>query len=150
VPGNFSTSTSFSGALAGGRGSTIVSELNGIMNHITLSEVGARTRTTTGWIVNLVKKNENTKISLNLFDRYVTFIESISDSQPGNVAISKASIIYGDIGENSDAVVPISDELAIYNNINSADKAIVKTNTLHWKQTEDKKVKTEIKKRLNE
>lgn len=150
VPGAFDEKTSFSDTLDDGNGARIVSEFSGIKQHITIADVGAESDTSLGWFVHLAKYWETTKISVNLLDAYVSFIDGTADTQPGNIVVNKATIISGNDGSNSDSVVPVSDEEAILNNINSADKEIKTVSAVHWAQTEDDSVKTIIKKRLNE
>ncbi|MFA6088835.1 MAG: hypothetical protein WC755_03145 [Candidatus Woesearchaeota archaeon] len=107
---------------------------------------------------NTSNKNNNTKISKNLFHNYYEFAKNTTDLQPGyNTSVNKFDLIYSGIGipftniiliEN-DEIVSMADEVAIFNNINSSDKnKYLLMNKIHDKVSEDKEIVTFIKERL--
>ena len=97
---------------------------------------------------------ENPKISLNLFQSYNNWIISEYDNQPGaNINPSYFTLIYGTKGffsrDSDDSIVPIEDEIEIFNNVNAENKAITSVNRRHTNMVEDKTVQKEVKRSLN-
>ncbi|MBI2660488.1 hypothetical protein HYX07_04970 [Candidatus Woesearchaeota archaeon] len=58
------------------------------------------------------------KISTNIWRQYNKWINSTNDQQPGNINFINFIIIHGNAGVTSDGVVSLTDEKAIYDNIN--------------------------------
>lgn len=66
---------------------------------------------------------DNSKISLNLFKKYISFISSFEDEQPGKkTKVNDFAIIQGNQFITSDVIVTVNDEKSIYNNLNSNNK----------------------------
>ncbi|MBI2138251.1 right-handed parallel beta-helix repeat-containing protein, partial [Candidatus Woesearchaeota archaeon] len=139
-PGNFSGESYFSGII--GKSGEIASDRlrNKNITHITFSELSGELKSITGKIVSLFTIKEKEKISTNLFDYYFNIINSPSDKQPGqNLWFNNFELIYGDVPftKNNDLLIPAIDQEAIFSQINSTNKKILKTNYPHFKAIVD-------------
>ncbi|MCA9460321.1 MAG: hypothetical protein KC550_07280, partial [Nanoarchaeota archaeon] len=96
--------------------------------------------------------NDKNKISTKLFEQYYMWINSNLDEQPGiNVSVDYLSLIYGDvIGLNqNDLIVPVSDEIIIFNNINSSKKRFIETDSLHLGMSNKNEIKSFVESTIN-
>jgi len=66
---------------------------------------------------NIITKNENGKISLNLWKNYLNLMSSSNDNQPGKVTLTKFGIIQGNALGTSDGIITTIDENSIYSNV---------------------------------
>ena len=90
------------------------------------------------------------KISLNLFKDYKNIIDNQTDLQPGNFSVNKALIVYGNVPAfpETDFVVTVNDNVAIYNNLISTNKDLEPTALNHLAILGDSGVKQKIKEKL--
>lgn len=97
----------------------------------------------------LLKNKNSTKISFNLWSKYLTWINSNEDIQPGkNLSVGKAMIIGGYLSSliNNDGIVTLEDERKIYNNLDSKNKYLFFLNSIHVGMSEDRVIMHLIKK----
>ncbi|MBI2653634.1 hypothetical protein HYX02_02370 [Candidatus Woesearchaeota archaeon] len=107
---------------------------------------------------NDITKEETGKISLNLWKKYLFFMSSSNDTQPGKINITKFGIIQGNAFGTSDGIVPTIDEDSIYSNVKLRNSNNDKINPLkqsfrvlafHSNLDTTQKSKTLIRKLLN-
>ena len=103
---------------------------------------------------NMISDNNNSKISLKLWEQYINWVESSVDSQPASsLFLNKFALIEGQIVGypfGNDGVVTLSDQQAIYSNVNSNNKRRVGiAGTSHLGLTNNEWTKSFIRKTLN-
>jgi hypothetical protein len=90
---------------------------------------------------------DSTKISTHLFQQYFFWINSTDDIQPGeNIFLKNFQLISGNpiYLSNNDVIVPLKDELEIFESISSENKVYLETDKLHFKMTNDESIFFEI------
>ena len=106
---------------------------------------------------NTITKKETGKISLNLWKKYLYFISSTNDTQPGKINLTKFGILQGNALGTSDGIVPTLDEDSIYSNVKLRNsnseinpmKQSFKVLAFHTNVDTTQKSKTLIRKLLN-
>lgn len=93
--------------------------------------------------------NENSMISLNLFDNYVNWIELTNDSQPIVPNISRLIIITGNRFKTNDIIVTLADNDELFNQSLSNSTEQYYNYVMHTDMGENGHVQYIIKKRLN-
>ncbi len=101
--------------------------------------------------LNLLSDIEDTKISVNLFKKYVNFALETNDNQPGeSISLGKLAIIHGSLLVSlNDGVVTLVDSQEIYNNISSGEKKRISIISSHSSLADSKIVENLIKKTIN-
>ncbi len=82
---------------------------------------------------------DTTKISLNLFEQYITWIQSDSDEQPGSIVVDDILLIAGNppyLSDN-DVIVSTKDMESIFENIKSVNKIYKEVDELHFQMTDN-------------
>lgn len=96
-------------------------------------------------------KNQNGKISSNLWLKYREWILGSEDSAPGkNINVESLLIIAGNFTYDGDGVIAVKDIENIYTNIESENKKMIITKDIHIGMSESKKIQEEIEKKLIE
>ena len=156
VPGAFSELSYFAELVDEGGAEAIQSLRDDNEEHVTFSEIGFRLDNLVSGLASFFSsvKGDEKKISLNLFEKYFDWISSNSDSQPGNgLNIDSFSLIYGNDGfgnsNSDDFIVAVDDELAIYNNVQGNNKAIVQLPVKHVGMPADEQVKEKVKESIS-
>src|SRR3989338_7597920 len=106
---------------------------------------------------NTITDEESGKISLNLWKKYLYFISSTNDTQPGKINLTKFGILQGNALGTSDGIVPTLDEDSIYSNVKLRNsnseinpmKQSFKVLAFHTNVDTTQKSKTLIRKLLN-
>ncbi|MFW6311542.1 MAG: hypothetical protein ACOC1K_04830 [Nanoarchaeota archaeon] len=120
--------------------------------YISLYDVGTNLKELPANILSLIFLFEDRKISLNLFEKYFYFINSSEDIQPGkNINLDYFSLLYGDslLAIDNDLLVPIEDELIIFNNIQSENKFKKEFGVWHIGMSEHSPMKDYVRQSLN-
>ena len=152
VPGAFAADSPFSRCMKA-HGEEMLSNISADQYHLSQKELGRRLLLqwpTDPYCLVIAKGlNSNNKISMKLTKQYYNWINSSSDVQPGaGVSVDKAKIIYGTRDwttiTDSDLVVPVADDIAIYNNINAVDKYLNESAVMHHEMNDHPKVKDMI------
>ena len=96
-------------------------------------------------------KNQNGKISSNLWSNYREWILGSEDPIPGKeINIEKLLVIAGNFTYANDGVIAIKDIENIYQIIQSKNKNLIITKDMHIGMSESEKIQEEIRKRLIE
>ena len=101
--------------------------------------------------LNLISDKGDTKISVNLFEKYVNFASDTNDNQPGEgLTLGKLAIIQGNLLISpSDGVVTLIDSQKIYNNISTGEKKRISIVSSHSSLPDGKIARSLIKKTIN-
>ena len=114
--------------------------------HPKFGDVGHELESTSGEIVGVSRFLDNPRISLNLFNQYYDWMSSDKDGQPGDVNVNKFVLIYGNDGfgkdNDDDYIIPVSDEVFIYNNVAIQNKSSKMVFTRHFGMATQKKFKS--------
>ncbi|MBW2975959.1 alpha/beta hydrolase, partial [Candidatus Woesearchaeota archaeon] len=146
-PGNFSELSYFTEKVKNKGAKAIDNFKNKNKNHLNFRDLKEE-------ILDIPFIGGREQISLNLFKQYVEWINLTTDEQPGkNLFIDYFTLIYGTDGlffaGDNDFIVPITDEVSIYNQINSSNKYLQSVHTWHIGMTKNDKVKNTVKDSLD-
>ena len=118
--------------------------------HPTFGQVAHELESASGEVAGLARFFKNPRLSLNLFEQYYNWISSNTDSQPGkDMSFEYFTIIKGRFISENDLIVPIKDEEAIFDNIQSTNKNNITVNIEHVGMAENNEVKNYVKVSLN-
>jgi pimeloyl-ACP methyl ester carboxylesterase len=154
VPGAFEGDSPFSRCMKA-HGDEMISKIPANQTHLSQQDLGRRL--ISEWPldpycvgIGLGMRSED-KISMSLTKQYHNWINNTGDTQPGSgiSGLNTAKIIYGtldlDSTTESDLIVPVVDDLAIYNNINAGNKYLNDSHVMHQDMINDPEVKYFIK-----
>ncbi|HLC61174.1 MAG TPA: CARDB domain-containing protein [Candidatus Nanoarchaeia archaeon] len=122
--------------------------------HTKFGDVTHELESASGEVAGVSRFFDNPRLSLNLFQQYYDWIHDDKDEQPGrNLQINYFTLIYGTDGflfsKSNDQIVPVKDELNIYNNIESTNKKLINISRKHTGMTDDKMIKSDVTKSLD-
>lgn len=99
---------------------------------------------------NYLSKNQEPKISLNLFKFWENIIIDKNDNQPGNIQVANFVIIQGSALTTDDGLITVNDESSIYQNVNNTNlKQHFDIFALHTGLDDNNRANSIIKKSIN-